>query len=987
MTRRRVRLTAAAAILVAVITVALSRSRVAMAVEVRQRSCSLLGAPKQPAGSEGWLFMTYGYAVGGDDRCPVSLGFQNVRFAALGETAMWKFQERVLPLPLSRLRMRVYGDPAGTGIEYVIRRCDLSRCEIDLPIRVPAGNVATNLELTMQPTATWVGILATCTLGQCNYGQRLRFGDFEFTYVDDRPPIIYGLPAPYIETKRFSYWVKPSQLNTSFLAEDSGFGMGSLVATLDNDLSGQGPPLIWEAKGCDHTSVFATTTYLVPLPCPNRSDFLPTFGHEAEWRAIPDGEHSLTLRAFDALGNGPAVTTGYFKVDGTPPETPQDPVVTGLVDGRWTVEDRVQLSWTNGQEVGETTTASGIARSWYQLDNRLDDAGPLDPVQRSPGGLRRDRMDVDLPTDGLWDVTFWLEDRAGNVTGVGNLSGKQKLTIGRDRDPPPAPQLSDAGWLSRDALVAGATQSIFQPPGLNSESPVCGYAVAINAAADSDPPPTITHPGATTSIAIPSSTADGERFMHVRAVSCAGVASPTASTGLRIDSVEPRVEIEGLPQAGSWTRGPVTARVSATDDRSGVAAIDYALNSSTGSVEPADDFSLAFHQGRNRLDVTARDRAGNQSAPSPRFVNVDSTAPAANFRQFDPNTPTRVRAAVTDELSGVADAQIRYRRVDVPDTSWHGLPTAAVPDNDGQGSVGLQAEIPDEQLAAGSYALSVVATDNAGNSSSSSSTEGGDGQVVVDLPLRAKPSVEARIALRLPRCFTGSGAVCGKRSRCANAVRRGRRVPRGCKVKLVTDVGGAQSKRVTDYAKPVAIIGVVRNSSGQPLADESLKVFSTPQFGAPVLIRTLTTDRDGGFSADLDRGPTRQLTVTLAGTTHRLSARATATLLVRAGVTLRASHGKVRAGGEVRFSGRVLVAGASLPETGKLVQIQKLGPQGIWTGVDVVNADESGRFRAAFLVPADARNGQRLRFRALVAREADWPFEPGLSADTAVTVR
>lgn len=120
-----------------------------------------------------------------------------------------------------------------------------------------------------------------------------------------------------------------------------------------------------------------------------------------------------------------------------------------------------------------------------------------------------------------------------------------------------------------------------------------------------------------------------------------------------------------LANAAGWNNTDVTVTLTATDDRSGVKEIHWALvGAQTGQgVTPGDVAVIPFNvEGSTTITYFAVDNAGNIEAPHIASLNIDKTAPVIGFGAATPaanaagwnNTGVAVPFVVTDALSGVA---------------------------------------------------------------------------------------------------------------------------------------------------------------------------------------------------------------------------------------------------------------------------------------------------------------------------------------------
>jgi hypothetical protein len=88
----------------------------------------------------------------------------------------------------------------------------------------------------------------------------------------------------------------------------------------------------------------------------------------------------------------------------------------------------------------------------------------------------------------------------------------------------------------------------------------------------------------------------------------------------------------------------------------------------------------------------------------------------------------------------------------------------------------------------------------------------------------------------------------------------------------------------------------------------------------------------------------------------------------------------------LRLAGRVGSRGARIPRSGKLVTISYWEREARrWRPVIVTRTDRGGRFRAGYRFRY-VTGRARIRLRATVPAEADWPYAPGFSRPVTVEV-
>jgi hypothetical protein len=193
---------------------------------------------------------------------------------------------------------------------------------------------------------------------------------------------------------------------------------------------------------------------------------------------------------------------------------------------------------------------------------------------------------------------------------------------------------------------------------------------------------------------------------------------------------------------------------------------------------------------------------------------------------------------------------------------------------------------------------------------------------------------------------------------------------------------GRKVRRVR-YGGSGSVMGRVRNADGTPAAGALVNILIGTR--KPVVVGTVTAGADGRFRFKLRPGKNRILHagVRPAPDAASLACSRVVRLNVRAGITLRAKPERVRAGGVVRFRGRLL--GQPIPKVGKLIDLQAFDG-GRWRTFQTVRANRKGRYRARYRFTRTFRS-RTFRFRARARREARYPYALGTSKVVRVRVR
>lgn len=440
--------------------------------------------------------------------------------------------------------------------------------------------------------------------------------------------------------------------------------------------------------------------------------------------------------------------------------------------------------------------------------------------------------------------------------------------------------------------------------------------------------------------------------------------SDTAKTWLRnihfevADYSDPRLtQVGGSLLRAGWLRGNQSISIHGVDSGSGVqrmvieandelvatnagachriqgaaAGPDFVPCGSRLSLDsPVVTGARPFHDGRNSLSLCLYDFAGNGTCRE-NSVRVDTTPPTVSFTRFsNPDDPELIRAPLTDLTSGVAKGCIYYRAVG--DAAWRPLPT--------QYRLGqLRARVNSTLDPPGRYEFMASATDRAGNTAVTTRRANGK-RMILTFPLKSGVDLEGHL---------GSG-----------------------------------SRRLTvGYGRPSKVSGILRDASGQPLADQNVTV--TEYFGEGALIdtrvRSVRTDSEGRWNERLPGGPSRTVSASYAGNRRYLSDSTTAgALRVKTKASLHISNHRVREGHRVAFKGRIGHMAARIPAGGKLVELDVKDGKSWHTVRHPFYTRPNGRYRLRYRFARFYVSDVRYRFRIRVLRERSWPYKAPVSS-------
>jgi hypothetical protein len=660
----------------------------------------------------------------------------------------------------------------------------------------------------------------------------------------------------------------------------------------------------------------------------------------------------------------------YADPDVTAPDAP-----TGIfVDegSSWRAANDFHVWWHTppGQE-------TPIAVAHYELCPAVP-AGPCTTHQAVGNNISE--IELALPHAGGFWLRVWLEDSAGNVSS--NAKSPQVILRFDDGTPPEAVLNYDDIWLGRSTPV---NPSYTVGINANADWPISGirgYSISLDGSVPDHEVEVFAAQDyerfqATYAI---QGLSEGVTVVSIRSISNTGVPSNLVGTAhIRLDRSPPTVFSDALPNTDQWYRKPLSVPIEAHDqaDLSGMSPAPLEKLAQEGghlAYELDDEPTIHIRgahasvpvttDGDHRLTFRAFDAAGNGSVEKEVEFKIDGTAPVGSFRALDPRDPRQLRVDVADATSGVEDGRIEYRR----EGEGRFEPLATT-----RGDGILSARLDDQSLPAGRYELRAVVTDVAGNEAVIDSWDDG-AAAALGMPLRSEARVT--VARDLPaakRCPKAAKTPRGKGKKRQAPVRRKCRRESPSKTSLELAHG-----------KRAGSTGRLTTGQGAPIGGASVVVEGRARSGgAFVPLGTARTDVQGNFRFKIPAGPSRTVRYRYDGTNTVQPAAEQLVTKVRAAARLKASRRRLRNGQAVRFSGRLL--GRPIPSAGKLVALQaKVGRR--WRTFATPRANAKGVFRHRYRFTATT-GMRRYAFRAVVAREAAYPYERGLSRILTVTVK
>jgi len=453
-------------------------------------------------------------------------------------------------------------------------------------------------------------------------------------------------------------------------------------------------------------------------------------------KAFDDGDHTLHVTQTDPAGNTSPETTVPFVVDTTPPDKPVidtankahiagtaeagstvtvpvpgvPPPVTTTADakGAWTI-DTPAGAVDGTVEATATDKAGNVspkATAWLDVTapsltvdtaNKTEVAGTSDDptatvVVAWPDGTKS--QPVKVGKDGTWSVptppgmssgpiTVTATDPAGNST-----SKDAQLNV----DAPGAPVFTTANAAQVAGTAQPGTDLVVTWPDGSKSQPV--------------------HVGADGKWSMP--TPVGMPSGTVRAVTTDQYGNTSPEGTAYLDTVPPAPPVVTKPTEGQPTND-TTPTIEGTAEPGSTVSVKDEKGNELCSPKPVADAqgnwtctpTTPLDEGKHTIEVTATDKAGNQSDPAERSFVVDTTppdAPVVTKPAAGQSVPTG-----TPEIAGTAEPD---STVTVKDENGDVLCTVTA-----DSATGAWTCKPSTPLGEGDHTISVTATDPAGNTS------------------------------------------------------------------------------------------------------------------------------------------------------------------------------------------------------------------------------------------------------------------------------
>lgn len=185
------------------------------------------------------------------------------------------------------------------------------------------------------------------------------------------------------------------------------------------------------------------------------------------------------------------------------------------------------------------------------------------------------------------------------------------------------------------------------------------------------------------------------------------------------------------------------------------------------------------------------------------------------------------------------------------------------------------------------------------------------------------------------------------------------------------------------YGGGAAVTGRLANDAGDPVPGARLcvRMATLGLDQRPADVGTVVTDARGQYRYEVPPGPNREVTIGYRHDSSQIAREVR--YYAHAGPTLRVSSPRVRNGGRLRYWGNL-----PGPQNAGRVVVLQAGTVGSrrWITFRKAITNKNGVFRAGYhFIHTTSRT--RYRFRAVVPRQAGYPWEAGQSKPVRVTVR
>jgi hypothetical protein len=421
---------------------------------------------------------------------------------------------------------------------------------------------------------------------------------------------------------------------------------------------------------------------------------------------LPDGNYTVTTVATDPAGNHSAPTTTSLSIDTVAPTAPEVPVI-----GHGGAVSSSTPTFSATGEPGSTVTFTITSSAGSVTLTAVADSNGVASVTTAPLG------------DGTYTVKTVSTDKAGNT------SAPTTSTITIDTQPPAAPVVPVVGHGGATNTPAPTFAGTAEPGSTITFTitPTGGGApVIVTATADASGNYSVTAP----------TLGDGSYTISTVSTDLAGNNSAATSTSVTIDTAPPDAPTVPAIGHGGFVNSAAPTFAGTAEPGSTLTFTLIPLDGSapiviTVTTDASGHFSATaptLPDGSYEVTTVSTDPAGNGSAATTSLVTVDTTAPTA------PVVPVVGNGGATNSktpvFTGTTEPGTVLTFTITP--AGGGVPVIVTATADASGQFSATAPT----LADGSYTVSVVSTDTAGNQSSPATST-----VTVDTSAPASPVV------------------------------------------------------------------------------------------------------------------------------------------------------------------------------------------------------------------------------------------------------
>ena len=332
-----------------------------------------------------------------------------------------------------------------------------------------------------------------------------------------------------------------------------------------------------------------------------------------------DGSHTYNYYAVDYAGNSSAIGSCTVWIDTTAPTTAASGLQPDSHTGWRSTSQLVSFTPSDG-------SGSGVAATYYTLDG---------------GGTQTYTVPFLVSGTDQHYITYWSVDYAGNIESVNsgwvNISNPYIQATGLANN-------AYSNWQNTSGLVT------LNASGVNSPLTIHYNAFDGNGL--------MSVIGGSTSFMV---SGDGSHEIDYYVTDPSSAQSPPQTGYVNIDTVPPTTTAPILQPDGStgWSNASVVVTLSASDDRSGVAATYYTVDNGKQTVYQGP--FVVNSDGSHAISYWSVDKAGNAETPQTGWVNIDTIGPTVTDTADSTwhNSDVTVQLTAADPDSGVQSVSYR----------------------------------------------------------------------------------------------------------------------------------------------------------------------------------------------------------------------------------------------------------------------------------------------------------------------------------------